>query len=169
MERLSFSEGENPNHCFGDPTLVGGREQRCTRSCAIGDRLELWFIADAAGYAPLVLPLGLHDEAVQDVELAQRVELTRTSVRVDNFCCQLLLLVVHEEPIVLESAYRHGVSEDDMLHAYAFAIRHIPGSDGEVMYIGPARPGHPMLEIGVIVWHSMTAIHHAMIARPKYL
>jgi hypothetical protein len=61
------------------------------------------------------------------------------------------------------------VSEDDMLHAYRNAVRVIEQADGMTMYIGAARPGAPMLEIGVIVWYEMDAIVHAMIARPKYL
>ena len=56
-----------------------------------------------------------------------------------------------------------------MLHAYQFAVRVVERDDGMTMYIGPARPGTPMLEIGVIVWYEMEAIAHAMAARPKYL
>lgn len=56
-----------------------------------------------------------------------------------------------------------------MLHAYRHAVRVIEQPDGMTMYIGPARPGLPMLAIGVIVWHEMDVIAHAMTARPKYL
>lgn len=73
------------------------------------------------------------------------------------------------EPVILESAHRHGVSEDDMLHALEYAIRVAVQEDGVSMYLGPARPGHPVLEVGVVQWHGVYAIVHAMPARPKYL
>ncbi len=73
------------------------------------------------------------------------------------------------EPIILESAYRHGVAEEDMLHALTYATRAFPEDEGFTMYVGPARPGHPMLEVGVVVWHGALAINHAMPARPMYL
>lgn len=63
------------------------------------------------------------------------------------------MLFVSTEPIILEPAYRHGVSEDEDLD----------------MYIGSARPGHPLLEIGVITWHGIIAINHAMPARARFL
>lgn len=42
-----------------------------------------------------------------------------------------------EEPIILESAHRHGVSKDDMLHALRFAIHHVRQDDDMVMLIAP--------------------------------
>jgi len=71
--------------------------------------------------------------------------------------------------VVLESARRHGVSEADMLHAVEYALKVVPQDDGVRMYIGPARSGHQMLEIGVVTWHGLAAINHAMPARPNYL
>ena len=46
-----------------------------------------------------------------------------------------------DEPIVLASAHRHGVGENDMLHALRFALRHVRQSDEMVMFIGPDRSG----------------------------
>ncbi|HEX6339046.1 MAG TPA: hypothetical protein VFZ85_18980 [Jiangellaceae bacterium] len=74
----------------------------------------------------------------------------------------------HDEPLVLDSARRHGVSEADALHAWAFAIDAYRVGDGMVMYIGPSRSGH-LLEVGVVDWHGILAIAHAMPARDKFL
>lgn len=75
------------------------------------------------------------------------------------------------EPIVLESAHRHGVSEEDMLHALRFAIRHIRQDDNMSMFIGPDSSGQTLLEIGVVIWWGgEVAIAHAYRpARDKYL
>ena len=42
-----------------------------------------------------------------------------------------------EEPVIVESAHRHGVVETDMLHALRFAITHVRQDDDMVMFIGP--------------------------------
>lgn len=73
-----------------------------------------------------------------------------------------------DDPVVLESATRHGVNEDDARHAWAFAIDTYTIGEGMVMYIGPSRSGE-LLEVGVVEWHSVLAIVHAMPARPKFL
>jgi hypothetical protein len=73
-----------------------------------------------------------------------------------------------EPPFVLHSAARHGVAEEDALHAWAFAIDAFPVREGMVMYVGPDRAGN-LLEIGVVDWHEDLAIVHAMRARPKFL
>lgn len=74
----------------------------------------------------------------------------------------------HDEPLVLDSAKRHGVSEADALHAWAFAIDVYRVGDGMVMYIGPSRSGN-LLEVGVVDWYGIVAIAHAMPARDKFL
>lgn len=74
-----------------------------------------------------------------------------------------------DDLVVLESARRHGVGEADMLHAVEHALKVVPQDDGVTMYIGPARSSHQMLEIGIVTWHGLAAINHAMPARPKYL
>lgn len=75
-----------------------------------------------------------------------------------------------EEPIVAESAYRHGVPEADMLHALRFAVDHVRQDDDMVMFIGPDRAG-VLIEVGAVVWWGGEfAIVHAMRpARKKYL
>lgn len=65
---------------------------------------------------------------------------------------------------ILESARRHGVSDDDIRHALRNAMNRIPQDDGFVMHIGPDRTGR-LLEVGVVG----DRVIHAMPARPKYL
>lgn len=75
------------------------------------------------------------------------------------------------EPIILDSAHRHGVSEDDMLHALRFAVAHVRQDDDMVMFIGPDTSGAQLVEVGVVIWWGgELAIAHALRpARNKYL
>ena len=73
------------------------------------------------------------------------------------------------EPVILESAHRHGVSEGDMLHTYKNALFATDVGEGVTIYVGPAAPGHPFLEIGVAAWYGELTIVHAMPARAKFL
>lgn len=73
------------------------------------------------------------------------------------------------EPIILDSAHRHGVTDQAMLHALRFPVRHFVQDDAMTMFIGPDETGTPV-EVGVVEWHGIIAIAHAMRpARPKYL
>ncbi len=73
------------------------------------------------------------------------------------------------EPVIASSARRHGVDEEDMLHAYRSAIDAWALDEGLVMLIGPDRSG-ALLEIGLVRSDDGTAvIVHAMKARPKFL
>lgn len=76
-----------------------------------------------------------------------------------------------EEPIILESAHRHGVTDQDMLHALRFAVHHVRQDDDMVMFIGPDSTGHTLIEVGVVIWWGgELAIAHAYRpARAKYL
>jgi hypothetical protein len=75
-----------------------------------------------------------------------------------------------EEPIILDSAHRHAVTDDDMLHALRFAVHHVRQDDDMVMFIGPDRAG-TLIEVGVVIWWGgELAIAHALRpARTKYL
>ncbi|MGB3411244.1 MAG: hypothetical protein WBA45_08590 [Microthrixaceae bacterium] len=67
------------------------------------------------------------------------------------------------------SARKHGVSEDDMLHAVRNHWRAFETDDAAVtMYIGPSTTAEP-LEIGVVEDDQETAVIHAMSARAKFL
>ncbi len=74
-----------------------------------------------------------------------------------------------EEPVILEPAYRHGVAEEDILHALRFEMHHVVQEDGMVMFVGPDLQG-VLIEVGVLEWFGILAIAHAMRpAREKYL
>ena len=73
------------------------------------------------------------------------------------------------EPVILASAHRHGVSESSMLHALRFPVRHFVQDDSMTIFIGPDESG-TLIEVGVIEWHGVIAIAHAMRpAQPKFL
>lgn len=74
----------------------------------------------------------------------------------------------NDAPIVLQSARRHGVADDDVLHAHRHPLRAFDLDDGLVMVIGPDRSGR-LLEVGVAVADGLTFLVHAMPARAKYL
>ncbi|MEY3558963.1 MAG: hypothetical protein RL374_1669 [Actinomycetota bacterium] len=71
------------------------------------------------------------------------------------------------DPVVLESARKHGISSEDMIHAYHHPIRVLQLED-LTMLIGPDRSTR-LLEIGISTGEGVEFIVHAMLARPKYL
>ena len=72
------------------------------------------------------------------------------------------------DPIIAESARKHGVSDEDILHAYANPIRVFDLGDGFTMIIG-ANHAAIIYEIGVVEGVTASVIVHAMRARDKYL
>lgn len=46
---------------------------------------------------------------------------------------------MEQEPILLDSAYRHGVTDEAMLHALRFPVRHFVQADSMTMFIGPIK------------------------------
>ena len=67
------------------------------------------------------------------------------------------------------SARKHGVSDDDMLHALRQHWRAFETNDeGVSLFIGPSTNGEP-LEIGVVTDDDGSAVIHAMPARQKFL
>jgi hypothetical protein len=75
------------------------------------------------------------------------------------------LIVV--DPVILESARKHGIHDDDILHAYRNPTR-VFDLDGLTMLIAAATDGH-LLEIGVVEGDGIDFIVHAMTARDKFL
>ena len=67
----------------------------------------------------------------------------------------------------MASARRHGVEDDDMLHAYRNPGRVIR-LDDLVMLIGADRTGR-LVEVGVASAEGVELIVHAMPAREKFL
>lgn len=73
------------------------------------------------------------------------------------------------EPIILDSAYRHRVTDAAMLMRSVSLSGTSCKTDAMTMFIGPDETG-TLVEVGVIEWHGIIAIAHAMRpARPKYL
>ncbi len=70
-------------------------------------------------------------------------------------------------PVILASARRHGVADQDMLHAYRNPVR-VLDLDDLTMLIGPDRAGR-LLEVGVSSAEGIDVVVHAMAARPRFL
>ena len=67
------------------------------------------------------------------------------------------------------SARKHGVDDEDMLHAYRHHWRAFSTDDTEVtMFIGPRHDGTP-LEVAVVTDEHGQVIIHSMPARAKFL
>jgi hypothetical protein len=75
---------------------------------------------------------------------------------------------VPTEPIIAESARKHGVKDEDMLHAYAHPIRVFHLEDGLTMIIC-ANQAATVFEVGVVDGVEAPVIVHAMRAREKFL
>lgn len=71
-------------------------------------------------------------------------------------------------PIIAASARRHGVSDEDMLHAYSHPIRIFELDEGLTMIIG-ANQAAIIYEIGVVDGVPAPVIVHAMKARDRFL
>jgi limonene-1,2-epoxide hydrolase len=71
------------------------------------------------------------------------------------------------DPVILASARRHGIRDDNVLHAYRNPIR-VFEVDDLTMLIGPDESA-TLLEIGVAHAEGIDFIVHAMAARPKFL
>ena len=74
--------------------------------------------------------------------------------------------VVSAEPVIAPSAYKHGISRDDILHAYRNPIRVWDLGDGFTMMVGPNRAAI-ILEVGYVEGDVAIVIVHAMLAREK--
>ena len=71
------------------------------------------------------------------------------------------------DPVILESARKHGISDADMLHAYRHPIR-VFVMDDLVMLVGGDEAGR-LLEVGVAEAEGVEFIVHAMPARERFL
>lgn len=71
-------------------------------------------------------------------------------------------------PIIANSARKHGVSDEDILHAYSNPIRVFDLDEGFTMIIG-ANQAAVIFEVGVINGVTAPVIVHAMKARDKFL
>ena len=71
------------------------------------------------------------------------------------------------DPVILESARKHGISDADMLHAYRHPVR-VFVMDDLVMLVGGDEAGR-LLEVGVAEAEGLEFIVHAMPARKRFL
>lgn len=72
------------------------------------------------------------------------------------------------EPVIAPSARKHGVSDEDILHAYDNPIRAFELDDGFMMLIG-ANPAAVLHEIGVVNATMGPVVVHAMPVRERFL
>jgi hypothetical protein len=71
------------------------------------------------------------------------------------------------DPVILESARKHGISDADMLHAYRHPVR-VFVTDDLVMLVGGDEAGR-LLEVGVAEAEGLEFVVHAMPARERFL
>ena len=71
---------------------------------------------------------------------------------------------------ILPSSRKHGISDDDIRHAFENAVASItiPDQPAFAMVLGPDQSAQ-LLEIGVLADEDNDYVIHAMPARPKYL
>ena len=72
------------------------------------------------------------------------------------------------EPLITASARKHGITDDDMLHAFNHPISYEDLDEGFVMIIGPTQSAR-LIGLGFIDTDHGPVIVHAMAARRKYL
>lgn len=71
-------------------------------------------------------------------------------------------------PLIAPSARKHGVRDDDIMHAFNNPIFVEDLDEGFTMFVG-ADSAARLIEIGVVDSSDGPIIIHAMPARPKYL
>lgn len=71
------------------------------------------------------------------------------------------------DPVILASARKHGISDEDMLHAYRNPIRVFQLEDLTMLIGAGASAG--LLEVGVAQAETIDFLIHAMPARPRFL
>ncbi|MEO7071244.1 MAG: hypothetical protein ABI131_12220 [Nostocoides sp.] len=73
-----------------------------------------------------------------------------------------------DEPIIASSAYKHGLREEEIVHAYRNPIRVWDLGEGFTMMIG-ANAAAIILEVGYVEGRHAVVIVPAMPAREKFL
>jgi len=73
-----------------------------------------------------------------------------------------------DDPILAQSALKHGLGEEEILHAYRNPIRVWDLGEGFTMMIG-ANAAAIIMEVGYIHGETAVVIVHAMAAREKFL
>ena len=70
-------------------------------------------------------------------------------------------------PRIVDSARKHGVSDETILHAFNNPVLVEDLDERMTMFIGPDQGGN-LYEIGVVSTGAGPIVVHAMKARPKY-
>jgi hypothetical protein len=78
------------------------------------------------------------------------------------------VVVVVDAPLIATSARKHGIHDENMIHAFNHPVFVDDPDDGFTMFVGADTSGN-LLEVGVIDSVDGPIIIHAMPARPKYL
>lgn len=92
-----------------------------------------------------------------------------------NYNCLVKDVNKDDEPLILPSAFKHGVSENDILHAWREARGPVDinydRDPPTYMYVGPGVSGAVWYEIGTAsrAGYDVELIVHAMKARKGYL
>lgn len=73
-----------------------------------------------------------------------------------------------KQPRILESARKHGVTDETILHAFDNPVLFEHLDERMTMFIGPDHAGN-LYEIGVVDTEAGPIVVHAMKARHKYL
>jgi hypothetical protein len=73
-----------------------------------------------------------------------------------------------DAPLIATSARKHGIHDDDMIHAFNHPILVDDLDDGLTMFVGADTAGN-LLEVGAIDSSDGPIVIHAMPARPKYM
>lgn len=73
-----------------------------------------------------------------------------------------------DEWFIADSAHKHGIRDEDMLHALRNPLRAEDRGDDFTMFTGGSRAGD-LLEVGVVDSDDGPVIIHAMRARKQYL
>jgi hypothetical protein len=73
-----------------------------------------------------------------------------------------------DDPIIAPSALKHGIDEQQILHAYRNPVRVWDLGDGFTMIVGP-NDAAIFLEVGYVEGEQVHVIVHAMHAREKFL
>jgi hypothetical protein len=69
---------------------------------------------------------------------------------------------------IFRSAHRHGIADEDILHAVGHALAAGEQDDGRVLYLGPDRAANLLEVVSVVRDDGSEVVIHAMRMRDKY-
>ncbi len=69
---------------------------------------------------------------------------------------------------IFRSARRHGIADEDIVHAVEHALAAGEQEDGKVLYLGPDHAGNLLEVVAVVRDDGSEVVIHAMRMRAKY-